>query len=502
MKQLNSKLEGEISFSHVSAFLALVLSLLFTARTKHSKRRANEPPLSAGLPYIGHGFQFINNFSGLMDYLRTKYGPIYTIINFGQRMHFITDYKSIRKIWTQPAFDFREFAFKAEANLSGIETPDELKASGVGSANLAKYAHTMRGDDHLESLATRFESALRDTVERIPILHNEAWNEVDLREFSGMVIFHAAGRSLFGPHWLEGVDIEEAARQYSIFEIDGPAIAGGLPKFLTQKGCRARDYLVKNVLLPVIKKGCDGGHSYIVDYISELKEAYRNDENGDFKIAARLTGLVFAINSNTMNMLFWVIARTVLADKSLSVDLVDECKKAAMSNPLSYLEQKRQMPLLNSVIIETFRLHGDPNSFRVVEEDCVVSGLAGGKDVAFRKGDSVFLLSTYDQLQDMTGDKDAFDGRRWIQHTSNKDINKALLPIPSNQVLAPFGGGKHLCPGRFFALLEMHVVVAFCIQHYEFKILEKESLPPKHVELSAPINQPNRRMKISVRYKP
>ena len=492
---------GDISYTHVSAFLALGLTLLFTKRTKQSERRANEPPLSPGLPYIGHGIQFINNFSDLMDNLRTKFGPIYTIITFGQRMHFITDYKSIRKIWTQPAFDFREFAFKAEASLSGIEAPDELKASGVGSATLAKYAHTMRGDAPLESLATRFRSALRDTVERVPILHDEAWNEVDLRKFSGMIIFHAAGRSLFGLHWLEGVDIEVAARQYSIFEIDAPAIAGGLPRFLTQKGCHARDYLVKEVLLPVVKKGCDGGHSYIVDYLSELKEAYRDDENGDLKIAARLTGLLFAINTNTMNMLFWVIARTLLADKSLSVDLVDECKKAAISNPSSYLEQKRQMPLLNSVIIETFRLHGDPNSFRVVEKDCVVSGLAGGKDVAFRKGDSVFLLSTYDQLQDIAGDKDAFDGRRWIQHTSNKEINKGLLSIPSNQVLAPFGGGKHLCPGRFFALLEMHVVVAFCIQHYEFKILKLESLPPKRVELAAPINQPNRPMKISIRYK-
>jgi cytochrome P450 len=367
-----------MEISHVTAVFAAIFSLLIM-RTKRGKRRPNEPPLSPGLPYIGHGFKFISDFSGLMNSQRKKHGSIYTIMNFCQRMHFITDYKSIRKIWTQPAFDFREFAYIAEANFSGMETSDELKASGVGSATLAKYAHTMRGDDELNSLAERFKNALCEAVDKVPILHNEEWNDVDLREFCGMMIFYAAGRSLFGTEWLKGVDLQEATRQYTIFEVDAPAIAGGLPTFLTRKGCRARDYLARNVLLPIVKNGCDG-HSYIVNYLRELKEAYSNDENGDLKIASRLTAVLFAINTNTMNLLFWTIARIQIGDESLRLGLTEESKKVNAANFAFYLEQKREMPLLNSVIIETFRLHGDPNSFRVVAKDCVVSGLVGGKD--------------------------------------------------------------------------------------------------------------------------
>ena len=53
-------------------------------------------------------------------------------------------------------------------------------------------------------------------------------------------------------------------------------------------------------MLPIVKKGCDGWHSYIVNYLHELNEAYSNDKNGDLKITARLTGFSFAVNTNTM----------------------------------------------------------------------------------------------------------------------------------------------------------------------------------------------------------
>jgi 24-hydroxycholesterol 7alpha-hydroxylase len=487
----------------LSTTIAIILSfLLFAQRPKRNRRHdPNEPPLAAyGLPYIGHGIQFLTNFSGLMDAQRKKH-TIFTIINFGQRMHFITDYKSIRKIWANGSFDFTDFAFQSEANLSGLETEDELRASGVGSATLAQYAHTMRGEEELNQLAVRFTKALKEAVDENEALHNDEWCKMDPREFCGMIVFFAAGRSLFGKHWLEGVNVREATRQYALFDSDAPAIVAGLPKLLVSKGCRARDYLVKEVLLPVVQKGCDGGHYYISAYLRDLKKAYENVPDGDIKVASRLMGLLFAINTNTINMLFWSLARIHFADVTLRQDLEKEMNKAMETYPNSYFDCKRAMPLMNSVIIEAFRLHGDPNSFRVVEKDCVVSGLAGGRDLAFRKGDSVFLLSTYDQMQDVQGDRDTFNGRRWIKHTSNEELNKSLLPVPPSQVLAPFGGGKHLCPGRFFALLEMHLVVAFCFKHYEFDLENVDALPPKVVELSAPINQPKIPMMVKLRYR-
>ena len=481
------------------AVLAVILTTISALLLTRPKQANNEPPLAVGLPFIGHGIKFISNFPGLVDEMRRKHGPIFTVINFGKRMHFITDYKSIRKIWAQPAFDFKEFAFKAEANFSGIMTEQDIKASGVGSADLAKFAHRMQGQDDLNALARRFSEALEETVSNTPFLHCTEWTRMDLREFCGIIVFYAAGRSLFGSKWLEGVDAREAARQYAIFENDAPGIVGGLPKLFVRKGSIARDYIVRKVILPIVRDGCKDGHPYVSTYMSTLKRAHAGDEFADLKVASRISGLLFGIMTNTMNLMFWSLARIQLADESVKTRLEEEIRTATEQYPSSYLECKRNMPLMNSVIIETFRLHADPNSFRIVEKDCVVSGLAGGKDLAFRKGDTVFLLSTYEQLKDIEGNRDAFDGGRWLKHTSNHTTNKSLLSVPSDQVLAPFGGGKHLCPGRFFALLEMHLVVAFCFKHYEFKV--ESALPDKIVELAAPINQPKSAMIVSLRYK-
>lgn len=482
-------------------FFSVFLAKIFQKPRTTVPHDAKEPPfIPSHVPFIGHGIPFLKDFSKLMQQLRSKHGPIFTINIFGQRQHFITSYTDIQKIWKHPEFDFKEFAYKAESHFSGMESPQELKRTKIGAHTLAQYAHTMRGSQELEQLAIRFQNALTDAADSYHVKSDE-FVEVDLRQFCTTLIFHAAGKSLFGNVWLENVNVEKAIEQYTLFEDDAPGIAGGLPQFLIRKGCRARDYLAKHVLLPIVKDGCEhGGHTYIIEYMKQLKSAYENDPKGDLKIASRLAGLLFAIMTNTMNTLFWAVAEVIESDESLKSDLQQELQNVDEANFSSYLECKKHMPLLNSIIIETFRLHADPNSFRIAEQDCIVKNMTGG-DYFFRKGDMIFLLSTYDQLKDVKEDRDVFDGRRWLESTRDDNLNSKLLPIPSNQVLAPFGGGKHLCPGRFFALLEMHLVISYCLKKFEFQKIDGQNIPSKVVELSAPINVPKSNMKVLFRCK-
>lgn len=81
------------------------------------------------VPFIGHGIPFLKDFSKLMQQLRSKHGPIFTINIFGQRQHFITSYTDIQKIWKHPDFDFKEFAYKAESHFSGMESPQRTETN-------------------------------------------------------------------------------------------------------------------------------------------------------------------------------------------------------------------------------------------------------------------------------------------------------------------------------------------------------------------------------------
>jgi cytochrome P450 len=158
---------------------------------------------------------------------------------------------------------------------------------------------------------------------------------------------------------------------------------------------------------------------------------------------------------------------------------------------------KESTPVLSSLITETLRLHTDPNSFRIAQEDCTVN--LAGVPTRFRKGDSVFLLSSFDQMapSSLVPEPHVYDPQRWALFGKEEKTEEGFVKA---QILAPFGGGKHLCPGRMFALLEMQVGVAFCLANYDFELACKTAvLPPKVADLSAPVNQAKSSFKVRYR---
>eukprot|EP00927_Polykrikos_kofoidii_P044234 TRINITY_DN38257_c0_g1_i1.p1 TRINITY_DN38257_c0_g1~~TRINITY_DN38257_c0_g1_i1.p1 ORF type:complete len:513 (+),score=65.58 TRINITY_DN38257_c0_g1_i1:58-1596(+) len=491
---------GVLAWTVLPVAAAVVYVSAFRAR-----RLKGEPPLEPGwIPFVGLGFEFIRDFSGLMARLRAKHGDVFTIINFGQRMTFVTNMAAIGRIWVASHdFDFVEFGIGADARLAGLNRVD-VAASGVGTATLALHAKEMRMPERLEILGARFRAALEDLC-AVPMfsaaIPNGAsdWLTCELMDFSGMLIWFAAGRSLFGRCWCADVDVRESYKAYETFSGQAPLMAGGLPSFLTRKGDTARDAIVHNVVMPaveaVLKAWKDGAdktedgpgnpHPYLANYIVALAQAYPQNTEA---IARRLMGILFAVMTNTMMLVFWAIARlyTIPAEERKAIrQEIDAQPTESMG---SYADMKQSLPLFNSFLLETLRLHSDPNSFRVVKNSCSVSGLGD-----FREGDHVFLLSSVDQMavNKYVADPACFKTDRWRLHTSSAELKDKLLQLPPEQVLIPFGGGKHLCPGRHFSMLEMHFGISWVIAHFDFELPpSNKGLPAKVVELAAPINVP------------
>jgi len=62
-----------------------------------------------------------------------------------------------------------------------------------------------------------------------------------------------------------------------------------------------------------------------------------------------------------------------------------------------------------------------------------------------------------------------FDGFRFSRMRDEGESSKAYTTNTSTEFLT-FGHGKHACPGRFFAINEIKVVLAFLLLRYDFKV--------------------------------
>ncbi|KAJ4480063.1 cytochrome P450 [Lentinula aciculospora] len=81
--------------------------------------------------------------------------------------------------------------------------------------------------------------------------------------------------------------------------------------------------------------------------------------------------------------------------------------------------------------------------------------------------------------QESTASDGPENGKNWqYRMTSNSESYLA------------FGGGRHLCPGRFFASIEMKCLMAYLVLHYNLKMLEDGVRPPD--EWFGPTSNPAR----------
>lgn len=75
-----------------------------------------------------------------------------------------------------------------------------------------------------------------------------------------------------------------------------------------------------------------------------------------------------------------------------------------------------------------------------------------------------------------------FDGLRFYKlgQRSAADENKFLFTSTSVNMMH-FGGGRHACPGRFFASHEIKMIISTLILNFDLKFKEGQTTRPKGI---------------------
>ena len=154
-------------------------------------------------------------------------------------------------------------------------------------------------------------------------------------------------------------------------------------------------------------------------------------------------------------MTFWIFAYLAHNPKLLETIRAETMRGVVDDIPdVPYLIG--ECPRLEAVFLEVLRLKTSSSLMRYVTEATMI----GGK--MLRKGHNVMV--PYRQLhfsEDVWGDNVAqFDPERFLtqQHLSRSSSFR------------PFGGGQHLCPGRFLARRAVFTFVALALSRFDISL--------------------------------
>lgn len=294
------------------------------------------------------------------------------------------------------------------------------------------------------------------------------------------------------------------------------ALSKGAPRWLPAKGISAA-YAARDRLLQVFAifheafvawdDGRDPGLDFRdLDDVSEpIKQRVRGLHNMGYSAAASAPAylsLLWAMNGNTTNVIFWNLLR-IYADPSLLEEIrkeispyvkafrpsreetgfpVDECAQLSMHSQ----GLLNSCPLLKASFYECLRLDTAGFSFRQLSsdltlfessEDAATDGLENPRVYKVTKGKSVAVAHGAVQNDPRYfSNPSQYDPLRFI--TTDPDTNSKRAKL---HTIRPFGGGVFGCKGRIIAEKENLAYVAAIVALWDIESIKGAQLEvPEH----------------------
>lgn len=188
--------------------------------------------------------------------------------------------------------------------------------------------------------------------------------------------------------------------------------------------------------------------------------------------------LLFVATTNTIPTLYWFVTNVFLRP-----DVVEEVRRETLSlvklsnreggqrrlATLDISQLEGHAPVLVSCYRESIRLGNQSIGTRRVIHDTVLNDSAGNQHLLKAGVDVMWSVKAMHHSEDVWGQDPLEFNARQFKEQDKFDRTK-------KQSYIPFGGGKHLCPGRNFAFAENLAFVAALVVGFELQNLDEANV--------------------------
>ncbi|KAF5023470.1 hypothetical protein F66182_4470 [Fusarium sp. NRRL 66182] len=459
-----------------------VLGALFVAVMLHKLSTpaldSLEPPLlKPSIPIIGH---IIGMMKHQGTYLKILYDgssrQIATLPILGGKLYVIFDPAIIQSIYRKKTFSFEPFATEFAQRELGIsdETFKIIRTTNI-VPDFFQVIHPAMTGDHLHRMnanALRYVSKELDSIgdARNPFKTPNLW--LWLRDLMTM----ATAEALYGP---ENPLMKEPSLLRDLWTFEqglSMILVNVLPSITARKAFYARARLQASLgKYYDARKDDDPDAAEIVRARANVLREYNvpGVEVGHFELALLHVG-----TANTIPTLFWFIVH-IFSRPDLVQRLREEVLPAAQHDghnnvTIDITTLDRRCPLLSSCYREAVRLSNQNVGNRRVLEDTMVSD-GKGKSYLLKKGENLQIPARVcHELGQVWGENVLdFNPERFLESKETSESDKL-----KRAAYLPFGGGRHLCPGRNFAFAENLGLVTCLLLGFDAVFPDGPGIPP------------------------
>uniref|UniRef100_A0A8C3SCF8 Lanosterol 14-alpha demethylase n=1 Tax=Chelydra serpentina TaxID=8475 RepID=A0A8C3SCF8_CHESE len=440
----------------VTVVLSLVLGLIIIMYFLFQPRNPNSPPCIRGwIPWFGAAFQFGKAPLKFIEQARIKYGPVFTVYILGNRFTFVTETEDVLEFLRSKETDLDEAVHQAlqrtvsiskESFQQNNSTFFKLIVQQLSSSNLHRFSDNLckQLHEHVEHLGKEGSEDLNDLVRHI--------------------MYPTVMETLFGKRFC--LTTEEFERHFQNYD-EGFEVGSQMPELFLRNWAKSKTWLLnvfERISTDIKKeKSSESGSKTLIQHV--LDNLHGNGVSGYMLL------LFWVSQVNTVSGAFWTLA-FILSNpsvyKNIMEDIVSVYGKAGEARIEVFEDDLKKLPSIKKCILEALRLAAPGVVLRKAMKPLKV------QNFVIPPGD-LLMASPYwlHRNPKYFPEPEIFKPDRWEEATLKKNafLDGYLV----------FGGGKHLCPGRWFALMEIHMLVIILLYKYQFTLLDP--MPKQYLDL-------------------